>query len=216
MLFRSELQKIQQPELFTGEEGKVVEENIVTDKTLTDLGIGASTPLVKKGGLRGLDLNKPEEAQQFIEGITAFGSQAKLDQKIKDAINAKVKEIQDKQKEAEDARLRTERDTEGVQLSGRSSEVSTTGELTAADRARADESAADTGSTEMGAKGRGTALAPKSTEVLKGEEPLKEARGEVTPGIEKDKLVTALKDRFGNNINKAMQRGDVKIGRAHV
>ncbi len=45
-----EVQKIQRPELFP--------EELVTDKTLTDLGISASTPLIKKGGLRDLDLNK--------------------------------------------------------------------------------------------------------------------------------------------------------------
>ena len=178
-----ELQKIQRPDLFTGEEAKVVEDNIVTDKTLTDLGIGKSTPLVKQGGLRGLDLNKPEEAQQFIEGITAFGSQAKLDQKIKDAIDAKVKEIQDKQKEAEDARLRTERDTEGVQLPGGPGETSATGELTAADRLRADELATDTGPAKVGEEGRG---APLATEVMKGE-------NEITQKI-KDMVGKSLKE----------------------
>jgi hypothetical protein len=162
-----ELQKIQRPDLFTGEEANIVEPTIVTDKTLTDLGIGASTPLVKKGGLRGLDLNNPEEAQQFIEGITAFGSQAKLDQKIKDAINIKVKEVQDKQKEAEDARLRTAGDTSGVQISGRPGQESVAGEPTTADRFRADELTTDTRPTEMGTQGRGTPLAPETTEVIK-------------------------------------------------
>lgn len=162
-----ELQKIQNPELFTGEEANIVEPTIVTDKTLTDLGIGASTPLVKKGGLRGLDLNKPEEAQQFIEGITAFGSQAKLDQKIKDAIDTKVKELQDKQKEAEDARLRTAGDTSGIQISGRPGQESVAGEPTTTDRLRADELATDTRPTEMGTQGRGTPLAPETTEVIK-------------------------------------------------
>jgi hypothetical protein len=162
-----ELQKIQRPDLFTGEEANIVEPTIVTDKTLTDLGIGASTPLVKKGGLRGLDLNKPEEAQQFIEGITAFGSQAKLDQKIKDAIDTKVKELQDKQKEAEDARLRTAGDTSGVQISGRPGQESVAGEPTTADRFRADEFTTDTRPTEMGTQGRGTPLAPETTEVIK-------------------------------------------------
>ena len=162
-----ELQKIQRPDLFTGEEANIVEPTIVTDKTLTDLGIGASTPLVKKGGLRGLDLNNPEEAQQFIEGITAFGSQAKLDQKIKDAINTKVKEVQDKQKEAEDARLRTAGDTSGVQISGRPGQESVAGEPTTADRLRTIEPTVDTGPAEMGTQGRGTPLAPETTEVIK-------------------------------------------------
>jgi hypothetical protein len=173
-----ELQKIQRPDLFTGEEANIVEPTIVTDKTLTDLGIGASTPLVKKGGLRGLDLNNPEEAQQFIEGITAFGSQAKLDQKIKDAINTKVKEVQDKQKEAEDARLRTAGDTSGVQISGRPGQESVAGEPTTADRLRTIEPTVDTGPAEMGTQGRGAALAPETTEVIKTADELgKEYKG---------------------------------------
>lgn len=165
-----ELQKIQRPDLFTGEEALITEPDIVTDKTLTDLGISASTPLVKKGGLRDLDLTKPEEAQQFIEGISEFGKQAKLDQKIKDAINLKVKEVQDKLKEAEDARLRTERDTSGISVSGRPGEPPTARELEESDRLRTDELATDIRSAQMGEAGRGAPLVPEAREVMKSAE----------------------------------------------
>lgn len=292
-----ELQKIQRPDLFTGEEALITEPDIVTDETLTDLGISASTPLVKKGGLRDLDLTKPEEAQQFIEGLSLFKDQKGIKPEVKQQIEAKIKEVQDKLKEAEDARLRTERDTSGVQLPGRPGEEPTTGELTAADRLRADELATDTGSTEVGAEGRRTALAPEATEVMKGEEKLtaekiepiykgvlipeslikahenlaaaEEARNisdtpanktretkaakkwlnefrQIEPSRDPNEsgnlnsllnkiveerqnapklavgeipltketpqtIIAALKERFGNNINKAIERGDVKL-----
>ena len=201
-----ELQKIQRPELFPEEPA-----NIVSKETLTDLGIKESTPIVKKGGLEGLDLNKPEEAQQFIEGLSLFKEQPKLDPTVKLRIEAKLKEVQDKLKGLEDERLRTERDRENIQVSGEplGGRAEGIGEPVGAGDIQP---TASLRPVEGGEKVRGAPLepkAPEATEVIKGE--VKPALAEVTPGVEKEKLVTALKDRFGSNVNKAMQRGDVNV-----
>lgn len=263
-----ELQQIQNPELFTGQESKVIDDNIVTDKTLTDLGIKASTPLVKKGGLRDLDLNKPEEAQQVIDGLSIFKDQKGLDATTKLRIETKIKEIQDKQKEAEDARLRAERDRTDIQTSGESGAGATAERTAELERARAAELSTDTRSTTMGEAGRGATLKPETKEVLKSAKELtpeakdllstvdeggvpgfmtnnlrriaKENGIEVTPKdtpntvIDNlrskqaegpkfakeepiktnetfESILSSLKDRFGNNINKAINRGDLKL-----
>jgi hypothetical protein len=262
-----ELQRIQRPELFPEEPA-----NIVSAETLTDLGIKKSTPLVKKGGLEGLDLTKPEEAQQFIEGLTLFKEQTGVDPTTKLRIETKIKEVQDnlkaletKQKEAQDERLKSTTDREDISVSGEplGGRAERSEELIGV---RTDELPTDIRPTEMGAQGRGAPL--EATEVIKGEKALtKEAEDllstvdeggvpgfmtnnlrriarenniEVTtkdtPNTVIDRLrekkveepkfavdempltretpetiLTSLKERFGNNVNKAMERGDVKL-----
>jgi len=214
-----ELQRIQRPELFPEEPA-----NVVSAETLTDLGIKKSTPLVKKGGLEGLDLNKPEEAQQFIEGLTLFKEQKGVDPTTKLRIESKIKEVEDNlkalettQKEAQDERLKSTTDREDISVSGESlgGRAERGEELIGA---RTDELPTDIRSTEMGAEGRGAPLTPETTEVIKGEkdqiksdEP-KLAVGEM-PAIREtpETIISALTERFGNNVNKAIQRGDVKL-----
>ena len=209
-----ELQKVQRPELFP--------EDLVTDKTLTDLGIKASTPLVKKGGLRDLDLNKPEEAKQFIDGLTLFKDQKGVDSETKLKIEAKIKEVKDnlktletRQKEAQDERLKSTTDRDNISVSGEPMAGRAEG-ITEPVGVGGIKSAADIRSTEMGEARRGAPL--ETTEIIKGEkdqiksdEP-KLAVGEM-PAIREtpETIISVLKERFGNNINKAMERGDVKL-----
>jgi hypothetical protein len=204
-LTMGELQKASNPELFPHEP------DYVTDKTLTDLGIKASTPLVKKGGLRNLDLNVPEEAQQVIEGLTVYKDQKGLNPEVKTKIETKIEEIQTKLKEAEDERLNAERNRGNIQVPREAGVPSTAGEPTELIRARTDELATDLGSADVGEKGRGTPLEPTTTEVMKGEEP-KLAVGEA-PLIREtpETILSTLKERFGNNVNKAIDRGDLKL-----
>jgi hypothetical protein len=201
-----DLQKVQRPELFPEEPT-----NIVTDKMLTDLGIKKSTPLIKKGGLRDLDLNKPEEAQQVIDGLTLFKDQKGLDETTKLNIETKIKEIQAKQKEAEDARLRAERDRTDIQAPrepGVSEPAERAPELI---RPGTTELPTDIRPTDVGAERRGAPLAPESAEVLKGEEP-KPAIAEAALTKETpETILPVLKERFGNNVNKAIDRGDLKL-----
>jgi hypothetical protein len=198
--------------------------NIVSAETLTDLGIKKSTPLVKKGGLEGLDLTKPEEAQQFIEGLTLFKEQTGVDPTTKLRIETKIKEVQDNlkalettQKEAQDERLKSTTDREDISVSGEplGGRAERSEELIGA---RTDELPTDIRPTEMGAQGRGAPLEPETTEVIKGEkdqiksdEP-KLAIGDM-PAIREtpETIISALTERFGNNVNKAMERGDVKL-----
>ena len=165
-----ELQKIQRPELFPEEPA-----NIVSAETLTDLGIKKGTPLVKKGGLEGLDLNKLEEAQQFIEGLTLFKEQKGVDPTTKLRIEAKIKEVQDnlqaleiRQKEAQDERLKSTTAREDISVSGEPM-AGRAERITEPVGDRGVEPTADIRPTEMGAQGRGATLAPKTTEVIKGE-----------------------------------------------
>jgi len=189
--------------------------NIITDKTLTDLGIKKSTPLIKKGGLRDLDLNKPEEAQQVIDGLSLFKEQKGIDPTTKLKIEDKIKEIEVKQKEAEDARLRAERDRTDIQAPREPGVGETTERTAELERTRNAELPTDTGPATMGEAGRGVTLkpaeAPVTTEVLKPEEP-KLAVGEMPLTRETPKtILTSLKERFGNNVNKAIDRGDLKL-----
>jgi hypothetical protein len=264
-----ELQKIQRPELFPEEPA-----NVVSAETLTDLGIKKSTPLVKKGGLEGLDLTKPEEAQQFIEGLTLFKEQKGVDPTTKLRIETKIKEVEDnlktletRQKEAQDERLKSPTDREDISVSGEplGGRAERGEELVGV---RTDELPTDIRPAEVGAQGRGAPLEPEATEVLKSERALtkeaddllstvdeggvpgfmtnnlrriaRENNIEVTPKdtpntvidrlrekkVEEPKfavdeipltretpetIISVLKERFGNNINKAMERGDVKL-----
>ena len=203
-----DLQKVQRPELFP------YTPDYVTDKTLTDLGIKASTPLVKKGGLRDLDLNKPEEAQQFIDGLTLFKDQKGLNTEVKERIESKIREIELKQKEAQDERLKSPTDREDILVSreplgGRAERGE---ELVGV---RTDELSTDIRPTEMGAEGRGAPLeipeAPKATEVLKGEELKSEIAEAALTKETPETILASLKERFGNNVNKAIDRGDLKL-----
>ena len=212
-----ELQRIQRPELFPEEPA-----NVVSAETLTDLGIKKSTPLVKKGGLEGLDLNKPEEAQQFIEGLTLFKEQKGVDPTTKLRIESKIKEVEDnlkaletKQKEAQDERLKSTTDREDISVSREPMAGRAEG-ITEPVGVRGAEPTADIRPTEMGEARRGAPL--EATEVIKGEkdqiksdEP-KLAVGEM-PAVREtpETIISALKERFGNNVNKAMERGDVKL-----
>lgn len=164
-----ELQKIQRPELFPEEPA-----NVVSAETLTDLGIKKSTPLVKKGGLEGLDLNKPEEAQQFIEGLTLFKEQKGVDPTTKLRIETKIKEVEDnlkaletKQKEAQDERLKSTTDREDISVSGEPMAGRAEG-ISEPVGVRGVEPTADIRPTEMGETRRGAPL--ETTEVIKGEE----------------------------------------------
>ena len=214
-----ELQKIQRPELFPEEPA-----NIVSAETLTDLGIKKGTPLVKKGGLEGLDLNKLEEAQQFIEGLTLFKEQKGVDPTTKLRIEAKIKEVQDnlqaleiRQKEAQDERLKSTTAREDISVSGEPM-AGRAERITEPVGDRGVEPTADIRPTEMGAQGRGATLAPKTTEVIKAEkEQIKSDEPKLAvdamPAIREtpETIISALKERFGNNVNKAMERGDVKL-----
>lgn len=212
-----ELQRIQRPELFPEEPA-----NIVSDKTLTDLGIKASTPLVKKGGLRDLDLNKPEEAKQFIDGLSLFKEQKGVEPEVKTRIETKIKEVEDnlktletRQKEAQDERLKSTTDRDDISVSGEPMAGRAEG-VTEPIGVRGVEPTADLRPTEMGEARRGAPL--ETTEVIKGEkdqiksdEP-KLAVGEMPATRETpETIISVLKERFGNNINKAMERGDVKL-----
>ena len=214
-----ELQKIQRPELFPEEPA-----NIVSAETLTDLGIKKGTPLVKKGGLEGLDLNKLEEAQQFIEGLTLFKEQKGVDPTTKLRIEAKIKEVQDnlqaleiRQKEAQDERLKSTTAREDISVSGEPM-AGRAERITEPVGDRGVGPTADIRPTEMGEARRGAPLEPETTELIKGEkdqirsdEP-KLAVDEM-PAIREtpETIISALKERFGNNVNKAMERGDVKL-----
>ena len=250
-----ELQRIQRPELFPEEPA-----NVVSAETLTDLGIKKSTPLVKKGGLEGLDLNKPEEAQQFIEGLTLFKEQKGVEPEVKTRIETKIREVEDnlkaletKQKEAQDERLKSATDREDISVSGEPLGGRAEG-ITEPVGVRGAEPTADIRSTEMGEARRGVTLTKEANDLLatvdQGGVPgfmtnnlrriAKENGIEVTPKdtpntvidnlrniqTEKPKLavdeipltketpetiLTSLKERFGNNVNKAMERGDVKL-----
>lgn len=208
-----ELQSIQRPEEFA---------NVVSAETLTDLGIKKSTPLVKKGGLEGLDLNKPEEAQQFIEGLTLFKEQKGVDPTTKLRIETKIKEVEDnlkaletKQKEAQDERLKSTTDRDDISVSGEPMAGRAEG-ISEPVGVRGVEPTADIRPTEMGEARRGAPL--ETTEVIKGEkdqiksdEP-KLAVDEMPATRETpETIISVLKERFGNNINKAMERGDVKL-----
>lgn len=212
-----ELQRIQRPELFPEEPA-----NIVSDATLTDLGIKASTPLVKKGGLRDLDLNKPEEAKQFIDGLSLFKEQKGVEPEVKTRIETKIKEVEDnlktletRQKEAQDERLKSTTDRDDISVSGEPMAGRAEG-VTEPIGVRSVEPTADLRPTEMGEARRGAPL--ETTEVIKGEkdqiksdEP-KLAVGEMPATRETpETIISVLKERFGNNINKAMERGDVKL-----
>lgn len=210
-----ELQQLQNPELFTGQESKVVDDNIVTDKTLTDLGISKSAPIVKQGGLRDLDLNSPEQATHFVEALSLFKEQKGVKPEVVASIETKIKEIELKQKEAEDARLRAERDRADIQTSGESGLGGAARGTTEAERLGNAELSTDTGPAAMGETGRGatlkTAEAPATTEVITGEKP-KLAVGEMPLTKETpETILSSLKERFGNNVNKAIDRGDLKL-----
>jgi hypothetical protein len=214
-----ELQKIQRPELFPEEPA-----NVVSAETLTDLGIKKSTPLVKKGGLEGLDLNKPEEAQQFIEGLTLFKEQKGVDPTTKLRIETKIKEVEDnlkaletKQKEAQDERLKSTTDRDDISVSGEPMAGRAEG-VSEPVGVRGAEPTADLRPTEMGEARRGAPLEPEATEVIKAEkEQIKSDEPKLAvdamPAIREtpETIISALKERFGNNVNKAMERGDVKL-----
>ena len=204
-LTMGQLQKIGRPELFPHEP------EYVTDKTLTDLGIKPSTPIVKKGDLRGLDLNTPEEANQVIDALTSFKDQKGINDKVKDSIERKIQDIEIKLKEAEDARLRTERDRANIQAPREPGISPASERTTELIRPGTAELPTDIRPTDVGAERRGTPLAPESTEVLKGEEP-KPAIAEMALGKETpETILPVLKERFGNNVNKAIDRGDLKL-----
>lgn len=251
-----ELQKIQRPELFPEEPA-----NVVSAETLTDLGIKKSTPLVKKGGLKGLDLNKPEEAQQFIEGLTLFKEQKGVDPTTKLRIETKIKEVEDnlkaletKQKEAQDERLKSTTDREDISVSGEPMAGRAEG-ISEPVGVRGVEPTADLRPTEMGEARRGAPLEPvisaetnKLLDFFKKYSPvefaqlqndiaerkinsiedLKSYQRSYNEFRERQKtklavdempatretpetIISVLKERFGNNINKAMERGDVKL-----
>jgi hypothetical protein len=214
-----ELQKIQRPELFPEEPA-----NIVSAETLTDLGIKKSTPLVKKGGLEGLDLTKPEEAQQFIEGLTLFKEQKGVDPTTKLRIETKIKEVEGnlkaletKQKEAQDERLKSTTDRDDISVSGEPMAGRAEG-VSEPVGVRGAEPTADLRPTEMGEARRGAPLEPEATEVIKAEkEQIKSDEPKLAvdamPAIREtpETIISALKERFGNNVNKAMERGDVKL-----
>lgn len=214
-----ELQKIQRPELFPEEPA-----NVVSAETLTDLGIKKSTPLVKKGGLEGLDLTKPEEAQQFIEGLTLFKEQKGVDPTTKLRIETKIKEVENnlkaletKQKEAQDERLKSTTDREDISISGEPLGGRAEG-VSEPVGVRGAEPTADLRPIEMGEARRGAPLEPEATEVIKAEkEQIKSDEPKLAvdamPAIREtpETIISALKERFGNNVNKAMERGDVKL-----
>ena len=188
------------------------------------MGIKKGTPLVKKGGLEGLDLNKLEEAQQFIEGLTLFKEQKGVDPTTKLRIEAKIKEVQDnlqaleiRQKEAQDERLKSTTAREDISVSGEPM-AGRAERITEPVGDRGVGPTADIRPTEMGEARRGAPLEPETTELIKGEkdqirsdEP-KLAVDEM-PAIREtpETIISALKERFGNNVNKAMERGDVKL-----
>ena len=247
-----ELQSIQRPEEFA---------NVVSAETLTDLGIKKSTPLVKKGGLEGLDLNKPEEAQQFIEGLTLFKEQKGVDPTTKLRIETKIKEVEDnlkaletRQKEAQDERLKSRTDRDDISVSGEPMAGRAEG-VSEPVGDRGVEPTADLRPTEMGETRRGAPLEPvisaetnKLLDFFKKYSPvefaqlqndiaerkinsiedLKSYQRSYNEFRERQKtklavdempatretpetIISVLKERFGNNVNKAMERGDVKL-----
>jgi hypothetical protein len=195
---------------------EIAKPELTTDETLTELGIKKSTPLVKKGELKGLDLTKPEEADHFISGLTAFKDQKGLNSEIKYNIEKKIEEVQTKLKEAEDERLRAERDRGNLQVPGESRYAGTAGEPTEPIRLGATEPPTDFRSADAGTEGRYSTLEAPKTEILKSEKELapkvEVAKEEPVKTTETpDTILNSLKERFGSNVQKSIEQGNLKL-----
>ena len=208
-------------------------QSIISNATLDSLGIGKSATIRKNKELQGIDLTKPEEAQKAVDVLTAFKNINGIKQETKGKIEEYIANIPNLIEAAKNERLVTEGSRNNLQVSGQpvSGEVSTTtqGELGNGATDLADV----TGRLEGRTEAQPTALAPTTTEVMKSAEELAPTTEEVVPTetisptatgetqLAKDEITTtsetpetilaALTERFGNNINKAVDRGDIKL-----
>lgn len=204
-------------------------QSIISDNTLKDLGIGKTAIIRQKKLLQDLDLTKPEEAQKAIDVLTAYKDTTGVNKTTKAKVEEYIANIPNLIEAAQNERLVTEGSRDNLEVSGQplAGEVSPTTE-------------GDLGSgisdvtgvirqPEGRAEAQPAALAPEApitNEVLKTQEELNPtesisetptgetqlAKDEITSTTETpETILSALKERFGNNINKAMDRGDLKL-----
>jgi hypothetical protein len=208
-------------------------QSIISNDTLDNLGIKKSATIRKNKELQGIDLTKPEEAQKAVDVLTAFKNIKSIDEETKSKIETYIANIPNLIEAVKNERLVTEGSRDNLQVSGQpiSGEVSTTTEGELGDGVT---NLADvTGRLEGRTEAQPAALAPETTEVMKSAEELAPTTEEVAPTetisptatgetqLSKDEITTtsetpesilaALTERFGNNINKAVDRGDVKL-----
>jgi hypothetical protein len=208
-------------------------QSIISNDTLDNLGIKKSATIRKNKELQGIDLTKPEEAQKAVDVLTAFKNIKSIDEETKSKIETYIANIPNLIEAVKNERLVTEGSRDNLQVSGQpiSGEVSTTTEGELGDGVT---NLADvTGRLEGRTEAQPAALAPETTEVMKSAEELAPTTKEVAPTetisptatgetqLSKDEITTtsetpesilaALTERFGNNINKAVDRGDVKL-----
>ena len=208
-------------------------DSIISDKKLEDLGIGRTATIRKNKLLEGIDLLNEEDAKKAVDILTAY-KDATSNKNTKANVEEYIANIPNLIEAAKNERLVTEGSRDNLQVSGQpiSGGISTAveGDLGAGVSNLADV----TGQLEGRAKTQPVTLAPEATEVMKGEEELAPTTAEqkaepetITPTatgetqLSKDEITTtsetpetilaALKERFGNNITKAMERGDVKL-----
>ena len=208
-------------------------QSIISDTTLQDLGIGKSAIIRKNKILQNLDLTDPEKAQEAVDILTAYKDTTGVNKNTKAKVEEYIANIPNLIEAAKNERLVTEGSRDNLQVSGQpvSGEVSTTTEGELGDGVT---NLADvTGRLEGRTEAQPAALAPETTEVMKSAEELAPTTEEVAPTetisptatgetqLSKDEITTtsetpesilaALTERFGNNINKAVDRGDVKL-----
>lgn len=208
-------------------------QSIISDKTLADLGIGKSAIIRKNKTLQDLDLTNPEKAQEAIDILTAYKDTTGVNKNTKAKVEEYIANIPNLIEAAKNERLVTEGSRDNLQVPGQpmAGGVSAT---TEGDLGSGVSNLADvTGRLEGRTEAQPAALAPETTEVMKPAEELAPTTEEVAPTetvsptatgetqLSKDEITTtsetpetilaALKERFGNNINKAVDRGDVKL-----
>ena len=204
-------------------------QSIISDNTLADLGIGKSAIIRRNKLLENTDLTNPEDAQKAVEILTAYKDTSGVNKNTKAKVEEYITNIPNLIEAAKNERLVTEGSRGNLEVSGQplAGEVSSTaeGELGAG--------VSDVTGVIRQPEGRAetqpTALAPEApitNEVLKTQEELAptESISETSTGetqLSKDEITTtnetpetilaALKERFGSNVNKAMDRGDLKL-----
>jgi len=204
-------------------------QSIISDNTLADLGIGKSAIIRRNKLLENTDLTNPEDAQKAVEILTAYKDTSGVNKNTKAKVEEYITNIPNLIEAAKNERLVTEGSRGNLEVSGQplAGEVSSTteGELGAG----VSDVTGIIRQPEGRAETQPTALAPEApitNEVLKTQEELAptESISETSTGetqLSKDEITTtnetpetilaALKERFGSNVNKAMDRGDLKL-----
>lgn len=196
---------------------------LITDQMLADHDVGPTATLRRSKVLEGLDANDAKDNQRIRDEVAKFMKNKEDESKVGEGLQkflAKLptpEELIAKQKEAEDARLRAERDRTNIQTSGEPRYGEVAGRPTGSIRPGDTELSANLRPVVGGAENLDAALAKLRPEgaqeiVKSGDIMYAKRAGEIIKTEETpETVIPVLKERFGNNVIKALDRGGLKL-----